>query len=462
MASDYGCRGSANVEHLSLPSMLEITRSGLVRGIGRWDFLALAINSSIGAGIFGLPSQVYALTGAYSLLAFLVCAILIILIVLCSAEVASHFQDTGGPYLYTREAFGSAIGFQVGWLLWLTRMAAFAAICNLMISYLAYFWPAASAGWWRALIITGVVISLAIINIVGVRRAALVSNIFTVGKLIPLLLFVAAGLFFVNPLHFSFATLPSYGSFSDAVLLLVFMFMGFETTLIPSGEVDEPQQTIPYALLIAIVGVTVLCLVIQVVCIGTLPELAHSERPLTEAAGNFLGAAGATTIAVGALISMMGILHLVVLATPRLLFAMAEQGQLPRILSTTHRRFHTPHVAILLTAAIMLGLSLSGTFIYAVTISVIIRLIVYASICAALPILRRRSRERSTAFRVPAGTAVSILSLVLCAWLLSNSGWREARDTAIAAAVGSILYVAYKPKRRESRSKKSMDSAQAS
>jgi basic amino acid/polyamine antiporter, APA family len=300
------------------------------------------------------------------------------------------------------------------------------------------------------------------INIVGVRRAALVSNIFTVGKLIPLLLFVAAGLFFVNPQQFSFATLPSYGSFSDAVLLLVFMFMGFETTLIPSGEVDEPQHTIPFALLTAIGSVAVLCIVIQVVCIGTLPELAHSERPLTEAAGNFLGTAGATTIAVGALVSMMGILHLIVLATPRLLFAMAEQGQLPRILSTTHRRFHTPHVGILLTAAIMLGLSLSGTFIYAVTISVIIRLIVYASMCAALPILRRRSRERSTTFRVPADTAVSILSLVLCAWLLSNSGWREARDTAIAAAVGSILYVAYEPKRRESRSKKSVDSAQAS
>jgi len=245
-------------------------------------------------------------------------------------------------------------------------------------------------------------------------------------------------------------------------LLLVFMFMGFETTLIPSGEVDDPQRTIPFALLTAIGSVAVLCIVIQVVCIGTLPELAHSERPLTEAAGNFFGTAGATTIAVGALISMMGILHLIVLATPRLLFAMAEQGQLPRILSTTHRRFHTPHLAILLTASIMLGLSLSGTFIYAVTISVIIRLIVYASMCAALPLLRRRSRERSTTFRVPGGTAVSILSLVLCAWLLSNSGWREARDTAIAATVGSILYVAYKPKRCESLSKKSLDSAQES
>ena len=441
--------------------MVQITSSGLVRGIRRWDFLALAINTSVGAGIFGLPSQVYALTGAYSLFAYLICAILITLIVLCFAEVGSHFKDTGGPYLYTREAFGSAIGFQVGWLLWLARMAGFAAICNLMVSYFAYFRPTASSGWQRALVITGVVISLTIINIVGVRRAALVSNIFTVGKLIPLLLFVAAGLFFVNPQQFSFATPPSYGSFSDAVLLLVFMFMGFETTLIPSGEVHEPQRTIPFALVTAIGIVAVLYILIQFVCIGTLPELAHSERPLTEAASGFLGAAGATLIAVGALISMMGILHVSLLATSRLLFAMAERGQLPRILSTTHRRFHTPYVAILLTAAIMLGLTLSGTFIYAVTIAVIIRLIVYASTCAALPILRRRRRERSTTFRVPAGNVVSIISLVLCAWLLSNSGWREARDTAIAAAVGSILYVAYRPRLRESRSKRSVDSAEA-
>lgn len=439
--------------------MEQITHSGLVRGIGRWDFLALAINSSIGAGIFGLPSKVYALTGTYSLFAFLVCAILIILIIICFAEVASRFKDTGGPYLYAREAFGSVVGFEVGWLLWLTRLAGFAAICNLLVSYLGYFWPAASSGWWRAFVITGVVISLTIINIIGIREAALVSNIFTVGKLIPLLLFVAAGLFFINPQQFSFATQPSYGSFSEAVLLLVFMFMGFETTLIPSGEVQEPQRTIPFALLTAIVVVALLCILIQFVCVGTLPELANSERPLTDAGSRFLGAAGASVIAVGALLSMMGILHLAMLATPRLPFAMAEQGQLPRILSTTHRRFHTPYVAILLTAAIMLVLTLSGTFIYAVTISVIIRLIVYASTCAALPILRRRRDERPTTFTVPAGTVVSVISLVLCVWLLSNSGWREARDTVIAAAAGLILYFAYRLKGRKSRSK--LDSAEA-
>ena len=197
-----------------------------------------------------------------------------------------------------------------------------------------------------------------------------------------------------------------------------------------------------------------LCILIQFVCIGTLPELANSERPLADAGSRFLGAAGASVIAVGALLSMMGILHLAMLATPRLLFAMAEKGQIPRILSTTHRRFHTPYVAILLTAAIMLVLTLSGTFIYAVTISVIIRLIVYASTCAALPILRLRRDERPTTFTAPAGTVISVISLVLCVWPLSNSGWPEARDTVIAAAAALILYFAYRLKGRESRSKK--------
>ncbi len=306
--------------------MEQLTRSGLVRGIRRWDFLALAINSSIGAGVFGLPSKVYALTGTYSLFAFLVGAILIILITLCFAEVAGRFKDTGGPYLYTREAFGPMVGFEVGWLLWLSRLAGFAAICNLLVSYLAYFWPAASSGWWRALVITGVVISVTIINIIGIREAVLVSNIFTVGKLLPLLLFVAVGLFFLNPHQFSLATQPDYGSFSKAVLLLAFMFMGFEATLIPSGEVQEPQRTIPFGLLSAIGVVALLYILIQFVCIGTLPELANSERPLTDAGSRFLGAAGASVIAVGALLSMMGILHLAMLTTPRVPFAMAEQG----------------------------------------------------------------------------------------------------------------------------------------
>ena len=424
--------------------MEQANHKGLIRGIGRWDLVALTINIIIGAGIFGLPSRIYSLTGAYSLLAYLVCALLIVLIILCFAEVGSRFAETGGPYLYTRAAFGPVVGFEVGWLLWLARVTAFAALCNLMIGYLSFFWPAVGAGLWRAVIITVVVISLTTVNLIGVREAALVSNIFTVGKLVPLLLFVVVGLFFINPQRFSFTTLPAYGSFSTAVLLLVFAFSGFEMAVIPSGEIRDPQRDIPFALLVATGVIVLLYTLIQAVCVGTLPGLANSERPLVEASSQFLGAAGAAIISAGAVISVTGTLNTVTLAAPRILFAMAEQGQLPRVLAATHQRFHTPYVAILFSAAIMLILTLQGAFITALTISTIARLLAYMVTCLALPVLRRRSDVQPPGFKAPAGTAVSIAAVALSIWLLSNSSRTDARSVGLAAALGMLIYLAYR------------------
>src|SRR6185369_15098867 len=176
----------------------------LVRGIRRWDLVAVTINGIIGAGIFGLPSKTYALIGPYSLIAFVVCALVVTLIILCFAEVGSRFETTGGPYLYARAAFGRTVAFEIGWLVWLARLTAFGANCNLLVNYLTYFWPAASQPGFRAAVIIAVVTILAVINLVGIRQAALVSNIFTVGKLIPILFFIAVGLFFLNPSAFTF------------------------------------------------------------------------------------------------------------------------------------------------------------------------------------------------------------------------------------------------------------------
>ena len=185
------------------PALPKTSPEGLLRGIRKWDLLAVAINAVIGAGIFGLPSKVFALIGSYSLIAFVVCALVVTMIVLCFAEVGSRFDETGGPYLYAREAFGPTVAFEVGWLIWLARLTAFAANCNLMVSYLAYFWAPANSTIPRALIITAVVLSLTALNVFGVRQAAIASNLFTVGKLIPVLIFVASGLFFLNPHAFA-------------------------------------------------------------------------------------------------------------------------------------------------------------------------------------------------------------------------------------------------------------------
>jgi amino acid transporter len=423
--------------------MAQPTQEGLVRGIRRWDLVAVAINGIIGAGIFGLPSKVYALIGSYSLIAFLVCA-LVVTLILCFAEVSSRFTQTGGPYLYAREAFGPAIGFEVGWLMWLARLTAFAANCNLLIDYLGYFWPAASGAYWREAIIIAVVLLLTIINIRGVRNAALVSNLFTVGKLVPIIFFIAAGLFFIDFQNYSFAAPPTYATFSTSVLMLIYAFTGFEMAVIPAGEVRDPQRNLPLAILMAIAIVATLYVCIQVVCIGTLPELAASQRPLADASNRFLGRAGGAIISAGVIVSIFGNLNVLILAGSRLPFAMAEGRELPRIISRTHKRFRTPYVAILITTAVMLVLTLWSTFTKQLTLSVIARLLSYGVTCAALLVLRRKSETHPAMFKAPAGRAVAIIALALAVWLLSNSTWRDAQDSMIAAVIGLLIYFAYR------------------
>lgn len=416
---------------------------GLSREIRKWDLVALLINVTVGAGILKLPADVQRTVGNYSLLAFVVCAVIIGLIALCFAEVGSRFSGTGGPYLYARETFGPTTAFLVGWLMWLTRLAGFATLVQVFVAYLGYFWPAAESGLPRTAIISGLVVVLTAINLIGVKESARASDVFTVSKLIPLVLFVVVGLFFINPAQFTFTAHLSPGSFSSAVFVLVYVFSGFEAVLVNSGEVCQPQRVIPFALLVSLSAAVVLFLLIQVVCIGVLPELANSERPLADASYEFLGALGPTIISIGALISIFGTLNVIMLACTRLPFAMAAQGQLPAPLARVHKRFRTPHVSILISAAAALMIALPGTFIYAVKITVITRVIVYASTCAALPILRRRSTaEESDAFRAPAGVAISIVCVVLCLWLLVSSDWREARDVSVAIAIGLVAYAA--------------------
>ena len=422
-----------------------MSEEGLSREIRKWDLVALLINVTVGAGILKLPSEVQRTVGNYSLLAFIVCAVIIGLIALCFAEVGSRFKGTGGPYLYARESFGPTSAFLVGWLMWLTRLAGFATLVQVFVAYLGYFWPAAQTGFPRAIIIAGLVLILTAINLIGVKQSALASDVFTVSKLIPLLLFVAVGLFFINPAQFSFTSTPSLGSFTSAVFVLVYVFSGLEAVLVNTGEIRQPQRVIPFALLVALSTAVVLFVSIQVVCIGVLPQLANSERPLADASYQFLGVLGPTIISCGALISIFGTLNVIMLACTRLPFAMATQGQLPAPLARVHKRFRTPHVSILISAAAALMITLPGTFIYAVKISVITRVIVYACTCAALPILRRRSpADSSDSFRAPAGVPISIVCVMLCLWLLISSDWREARDVSVAIVIGLVTYVANK------------------
>lgn len=423
----------------AMTSGLEKEQTGLVRAIGRWGLVGLTMNIIIGAGIFGLPSRIFGLAKGWSIVAYLVCALFVALITLCFAEVGSRFSETGGPYLYARVAFGPLIGFEVGWLLWLARVTALAALCNLLIGYLSLFWPASDSGSTRVIAITLVVVALTIINVIGVREAAVVNNLFIISKLTPLLLFVIAGLFVINPASFT-AQSSNYRDFSTAVLLLVFAFSGVEMAVIPAGEFREPQRNIAFALLTATGLVALLYIAVQAVCIGTLPGLAGSERPLVDASNNFLGRAGISIISIGALISVSGTLNSTMLAGPRLLFAMAEKGQLPKVLAATHRRFRTPYVSILVSAAAMFVLALQGTFMSTLTISTVIRLLAYVATCVALPVLRSRSDAPLSRFSVPGGVVVSFVATLLSVWLLSSSAAKDATAAVLSALLGLVIY----------------------
>lgn len=413
----------------------------LVRGIGRWDLTAIIINTIIGAGIFGLPAKVHALIGTWSLIAFVACAIIIGFIVVCYAEVSSRFSTTGGPYLYAREAFGPVVGFEVGWLYWIVRVATFAANCNLLITYLGFFVADSNQGMFRIMMILLIVLGIFTVNLIGVKQSAIVTNLFTAGKLIPLVIFVAVGIFFIEPSRFTFDAVPQYGAFTSAVLLLIYAFVGFEVGVVMGGETKDPQRSTPFALLVALAIVASLYILIQIVSIGTMPELAASERPLADAGATFLGTYGAAFITVGALISILGNLNVGLLGSTRLLFAMSEQGELPSALSRTHSSFKTPWVSILLTSIVIFFLTVYSTFLTALAIATITRLLVYATTCLALPVFRRRSNVPEARFRAPLGVVAAGLSVVLIIWLLTQVSFeREGMPILAAAIIGLIVY----------------------
>lgn len=413
----------------------------LIRGIGRWDFTALVINGIIGAGIFGLPSKVFAQIGSYSLLAFVACAIIIGLIVLCYAEVASRFSATGGSYLYARKAFGPAVGFEVGWLFWIVRVATFAANCNLLVIYLGFFIPGANEGATRIVLILAVVLVITAVNLWGIRESAVMTNILTIGKLAPLLVFVIVGMFFVQPGNFTFDVVPEYSAFSTAVLLLIYAFVGFEGAVAISGETRKPESTIPFGLIAGILIATIIYIAVQIVSIGTLPGLATSERPVSDAAVLFLGPFGAAFITLGVVISIFGNINTGLLSATRTLFGMSEQKDLPQVFERTHPKFKTPYVSIVMTAIVMLILTIQSSFLSAVAIATIARLLFYATTCLALPIFRRRSDLPKAPFSVPFGVVAAFLSIGLIVWLLTNVDYaKEGLAVIVAAVIGLMIF----------------------
>jgi len=413
----------------------------LLRVVGLPGLTAIAVNGVIGSGIFVLPATVAALLGAASPAAYLLAALVAALVVACFAEAGSLFDRTGGPYLYARAAFGPFVAFQVGWAFFLSRLAAAAAIANAFASYVAYLCPGLGGEAGRILVITVLLVPLAAVNVAGVRYGGGTVNAFTVAKLLPLLLFVTVGLFHADPSRYAILALPDPARLKQAALLLIFAFGGFENASVPGDESKDPRRHLPVALLLAIALTAVLYVLIQIVALGTLPGLARDATPLASAARSFLGPAGAFVIALGAAISTAGSASALALVGPRILYALAEGGQLPAALARVHERLRTPHVAVVVFALLAWAAALLGDFAFLAAVSAVARLVFSAATCLAVPVLRRKMPEAERRFRVPGGVLVPLTAVILALWLLSGLGASQAAVGAAALVVGLLLYL---------------------
>jgi amino acid transporter len=421
----------------------KVQEEKLIRALGVPTLTASIVNATIGAGIFVLPAVVAAGLGAAAPIAFVICAVVMALVVTSFAIAGSRVSLTGGLYAYVEVAFGSYIGFLAGVLLWLTNVLAVAGVASAIVASVGVIFPVVQGAPGRFLVLVLIFAGLALINIRGVRAGAGTVTAMTIAKLLPLLLFIGVGVFFINPAALGWSVWPESDAIGKTVLLLIFAFMGIELALVPSGEVKNPSRTVPRSIFLALAITTALYVAIQLVAQGVLgAELSKFvDAPLAEAASRFLGNAGRTILLVGAVISAFGYVSGDILGSPRTLYAFGRNGILPAKMAAVHPRFRTPHIAIIVHAIIACALSVSSTFQYLAILSNIAALLLYLFCCsAAFELIRRNVISDGTAFSFPGDKVVPFLAVAIVLWILWHATLAEFGVAGIVLVVASGWY----------------------
>jgi amino acid transporter len=417
----------------------------LIRGIGVPALTANIVSSTIGAGIFVIPAAVAKGLGAAAPLACVCCAVAMILFVTCFAIAGSRVSLTGGLYAYVEVAFGRYVGFLAGILYFLTALGAVAGVVNVLANSIALVIPFLGTPAMRIVVMFAVYGVLVLINIRGVREGAGAVTVITVAKLLPLLLFIGAGIFFIHAPNLSWGGWPGSKPLGDAVILLIFAFVGIEVALIPSGEVKNPARTVPRSAYLALVVTTIIYILIQLVAQGTLgTDLSnHPDAPLAEAAATFLGNVGRTILIAGATISAFGFVTSDILSSPRMVFAFGRDGALPAFFAHVHSRYRSPDVAIVTYATIAFALSTTGTFEQLAILSNVAVLLMYLLCCAGCWVLIAKNfrQDGDQPLTFPGMKIVPALAIIAIIWILAHASMREFTVTGIVLAVASIFYL---------------------
>jgi APA family basic amino acid/polyamine antiporter len=425
------------------PTPASSRESSLVRSIGTFALAASIVNVTIGGGIFRLPADMAATLGATAPVAYLLCAVVMALIVLCMAEAGSRVSMTGGPYAYVEVAFGPFVGFLAGFLLWMLLTFAMAAVATVIAASLGALVPALASRGASAGVLVAIYAVFATINILGVERGARVNSALTVAKILPLLLLIAGGIFAIDRDNLAIVNPPDMPTLARSSILLIFAFAGIEAALVPGGEVKDPARTVPRAIFMAMAAITVLYAGLQFVAQGVLgPALATSKAaPLAEAAGVALGGWARNMLLIGAVVSMIGHAGAMILATPRTLFAFARDGFLPSAFARLHPVHRSPVVAILLQCVIVLVLAITSTFERLAILANLSILTLYGTCCLATWQLRRRDvRAGGIPFKVPAPALVIVLACLVIGWMLTSVTLAEWTAFAIGLGVAAAIF----------------------
>jgi amino acid transporter len=414
----------------------------LARQLSALGVWLLVINGMIGAGIFGLPAEAARLAGDFSPWVFVICALLMLPVMLCFAELASHFDGTGGPVRYAGSVFGPYAAFQAGWAFYIARLTAFSANAALLVSAIGYFWPVADDPGARLVLLFLVCAGLTAVTVMGTRNAMSSLGVLTLLKFIPLVALVAYGLVRLPEamLERVQVTPPEYTDLGAVVLLVFYAFVGFESGLVPAGEARDPRRDMPRALFWAIGVVSLLYFGLQTVSLAALPDLAGTKRPLVEVSGELFGPIGALLMMVGMVASVGGNLAGALFSTPRITYALALDGALPSWFATVSARFGTPGVSIVVFGAAAFLLAAGGSFVWLAGLSVLTRVLIYVGCISALPALRRRAENAPGVMRLPGGLFIPGVAVLICLMLLTQVKPMDYLATTLMLGVGSVLY----------------------
>jgi APA family basic amino acid/polyamine antiporter len=415
----------------------------LVRAIGTFGLAAGIINITIGGGIFRLPANVASTMGPSAPIAYVVCAVAMALIVLCIADAGSRVSLTGGPYAYVGTAFGPYFGFISGVLLFMLGTFATAAVSTVFAASIGQLVPALSGQAASAVVLITAFVFWSIVNFRGVTLSVRLNSIATVAKLLPLLLIAIGGAFFIRADNLAIEVVPPAGDIARTCLLLIFAFAGIECALVPSGEVRDTARTVPRAIALAMVAITLLYIALQVVAQGILGDdlPQATAAPLADAAGMSMGGWARAILLAGASISTFGYLGGMTLSMPRALFALARDGFLPRTLAAVHPEHRTPHIAIVTQSVLTVALAATGTFEQLAILANVSALALYLGCALAAWQLRRmKVTSGGKPFQVPGAALVPWIACAVILWLLTGVTSMEWLGFLICVAIASIVY----------------------